>query len=47
MRKEGYIGLDLLESGERERSLSELRRSVDEPEVWVAEVRKGVWKIVP
>ena len=47
MRREGYVGLDLLESGERERSLPELRRLASEPEVRVAEVKEGVRKIVP
>ena len=47
MRREGYVELDLLESGERERSLQELRRSAGEPEVRVTEVREGVRKIVP
>ena len=46
VRREGYVGLDLLESRERERSLSELRRSASEPAVRVAEVREEVRKIV-
>ena len=47
IRREDFVELDLLESGGREGSLPESKRSVGESEVRVSEVREGVQKIVP
>ena len=47
MTREDSVELDLLESGGREGFLPELTRPVGKPEVWVAEVREGVRRIIP